>query len=196
MVPHSDDQFLKLLCLFCNWYWRYGICSIEMMNYKWNCDNPKWILIIDFGLPMFCPNKCYCLSCREFVNCVRCIRILSPQEVQQMSLDGDLGNNILPNQACSSSDGGNAWRARCDQNSGNPSNGSYDQFEWPNLPVHTCCAVLVQVGVTWLNGGRRKACIGRMLCRCVASLHPWEQMARWISSVFVHMCRFSHMEEK
>ena len=161
-----------------------------------NVNNPKWILIIDFGLPMFCPNKCYCLSCREFVNCVRCIRILSPQEVQQMSLDGDLGNNILPNQACSSSDGGNAWRARCDQNSGNPSNGSYDQFEWPNLPVHTCCAVLVQVGVTWLNGGRRKACIGRMLCRCVTSLHPWDQMAPWISSVFVHMCRFSHMEEK
>ncbi|KAH7527824.1 hypothetical protein FEM48_Zijuj05G0007500 [Ziziphus jujuba var. spinosa] len=45
----------------------------------------------------------------EFVNCVRSIRILSPQEVQQMSLDGDFGGNIvLPNQACSSSDGGNA----------------------------------------------------------------------------------------
>ncbi|KAK7314333.1 hypothetical protein VNO77_32853 [Canavalia gladiata] len=43
----------------------------------------------------------------EFVNCVRCIRILSPQEVQQMSLDGDFGNGGLPNQACSSSDGGN-----------------------------------------------------------------------------------------
>ncbi|KAA8535859.1 hypothetical protein F0562_030821 [Nyssa sinensis] len=43
----------------------------------------------------------------EFVNCVRCIKILSPQEVQQMSLDGDFGNSILPNQACSSSDGGN-----------------------------------------------------------------------------------------
>ncbi|KAL1813574.1 hypothetical protein ACET3Z_023639 [Daucus carota] len=43
----------------------------------------------------------------EFVNCVRCIKILSPQEVQQMSLDGDFGNNALPNQACSSSDGGN-----------------------------------------------------------------------------------------
>ncbi|KAM7480955.1 hypothetical protein LguiB_005538 [Lonicera macranthoides] len=42
----------------------------------------------------------------EFVNCVRCIKILSPQEVQQMSLDGDFGNNVLPNQACSSSDGG------------------------------------------------------------------------------------------
>ncbi|XP_073273548.1 auxin response factor 19-like [Primulina huaijiensis] len=39
----------------------------------------------------------------EFVNCVRCIKILSPQEVQQMSLDGDFGNNVL-NQACSSSD--------------------------------------------------------------------------------------------
>ncbi|KAJ3676831.1 hypothetical protein LUZ60_002555 [Juncus effusus] len=45
----------------------------------------------------------------EFVNCVRCIRILSPQEETQMSLEGDLGNNILSNQACSSSDGGNAW---------------------------------------------------------------------------------------
>lgn len=44
----------------------------------------------------------------EFVNCVRCIKILSPQEVQQMSLEGHFGNNVLPNQACSSSDGGNA----------------------------------------------------------------------------------------
>ncbi|KAL2321397.1 hypothetical protein Fmac_030366 [Flemingia macrophylla] len=43
----------------------------------------------------------------EFVKCVRCIKILSPQEVQQMSLDGDFGNGGLPNQACSSSDGGN-----------------------------------------------------------------------------------------
>ncbi|XP_027072185.1 auxin response factor 19-like isoform X1 [Coffea arabica] len=43
----------------------------------------------------------------EFVNCVRYIKILSPQEVQQMSLDGDFGNSVLPNQACSSSDGGN-----------------------------------------------------------------------------------------
>ncbi|NP_001234740.2 auxin response factor 19 [Solanum lycopersicum] len=42
----------------------------------------------------------------EFVNCVRCIKILSPQEVQQISLDGDFGNNVQ-NQACSSSDGGN-----------------------------------------------------------------------------------------
>ncbi|XP_062218177.1 auxin response factor 5-like isoform X2 [Phragmites australis] len=65
----------------------------------------------------------------EFMNCVRCIRILSPQEVQQMSLDGDLGNNVLSNQACSSSDGGNAWRPRCDQNPGNPSIGFFDQFE-------------------------------------------------------------------
>ncbi|PUZ74026.1 hypothetical protein GQ55_1G032500 [Panicum hallii var. hallii] len=65
----------------------------------------------------------------EFVNCVKCIRILSPQEVQQMSLEGDLGNNVLSNQACSSSDGGNAWRPHCDQNPSNPSIGLYDQFE-------------------------------------------------------------------
>uniref|UniRef100_A0A2P2M9X0 Auxin response factor n=1 Tax=Rhizophora mucronata TaxID=61149 RepID=A0A2P2M9X0_RHIMU len=44
----------------------------------------------------------------EFVNCIRCIKILSPQEVQQMSLDGGFGNAVLPNQACSSSDNGNA----------------------------------------------------------------------------------------
>ncbi|KAK8968293.1 Auxin response factor 19 [Platanthera guangdongensis] len=65
----------------------------------------------------------------EFVSCVRYIRILSPQEVQQMSLDGDLGNGILTNQTCSSSDGGNAWRGHCDQNSANPSTGSYNHLE-------------------------------------------------------------------
>ncbi|KAG0468390.1 hypothetical protein HPP92_017718 [Vanilla planifolia] len=32
---------------------------------------------------------------RELVNCVQYMRILSPQEVQQMSLDGDLGNGIF-----------------------------------------------------------------------------------------------------
>ncbi|CAL9175464.1 unnamed protein product [Musa hybrid cultivar] len=65
----------------------------------------------------------------EFVNCVRCIKILSPQEVQQMSIDVDLENNSLLNQACGSSDGGNAWRGHHDQNSGNLSAGSYDHFE-------------------------------------------------------------------
>ncbi|KAI7736122.1 hypothetical protein M8C21_000284 [Ambrosia artemisiifolia] len=41
----------------------------------------------------------------EFVSCVRCIKILSPQEVQQMSLDGDFGgNNVVQNPTCSSSD--------------------------------------------------------------------------------------------
>ncbi|KAK7318039.1 hypothetical protein RJT34_02736 [Clitoria ternatea] len=43
----------------------------------------------------------------EFVNCVRRFKILSPQEVQQMSLDGDFGNGGLPYPADSSSDGGN-----------------------------------------------------------------------------------------
>ncbi|KAE8705961.1 Auxin response factor 19 [Hibiscus syriacus] len=45
---------------------------------------------------------------REFVNCVRRIKILSPHEVQQMSVEGDFGNSVQPNQACSSSDNGNA----------------------------------------------------------------------------------------
>ncbi|KAK8595819.1 hypothetical protein V6N13_000506 [Hibiscus sabdariffa] len=44
----------------------------------------------------------------EFVNCVRSIKILSPQEVQQMSVEGDFGNSVLPNQTCSSSDNVNA----------------------------------------------------------------------------------------
>nr|XP_009403030.1 PREDICTED: auxin response factor 19-like isoform X1 [Musa acuminata subsp. malaccensis]XP_009403031.1 PREDICTED: auxin response factor 19-like isoform X1 [Musa acuminata subsp. malaccensis] len=60
----------------------------------------------------------------EFVNCVQCIKILSPQEVQQMSLTGDLANNILPKQACSSSEGGNGWMGQRDHNSG-----SYDHLE-------------------------------------------------------------------
>uniref|UniRef100_A0A7N0ZSH9 Auxin response factor n=1 Tax=Kalanchoe fedtschenkoi TaxID=63787 RepID=A0A7N0ZSH9_KALFE len=42
----------------------------------------------------------------EFVSCVRSIKILSPQEVQQMSLDGDVSNSVLLKQACSSSNGG------------------------------------------------------------------------------------------
>ncbi|KAE8712525.1 hypothetical protein F3Y22_tig00110247pilonHSYRG00042 [Hibiscus syriacus] len=37
----------------------------------------------------------------EFLSCVQSIKILSSTEVQQMSLDGDLGNNAVPNQACS-----------------------------------------------------------------------------------------------
>lgn len=47
-----------------------------------------------------------------------------------MSLDGEIaGNSGLPNQACSSSDGGNAWRGgQCDQNS-NPSAGSYGHID-------------------------------------------------------------------
>ncbi|XP_058113500.1 auxin response factor 19-like [Magnolia sinica] len=64
----------------------------------------------------------------EFVNCVRCIKILSPQEVQQMSLDGDLGKASLPNQTGSSSDSGDMWRTgggQCNPNT-NPSAAPYD----------------------------------------------------------------------
>ncbi|KAL4318795.1 hypothetical protein GQ457_18G001730 [Hibiscus cannabinus] len=50
----------------------------------------------------------------EFVSCVQSIKILSSIEVQQMSLDGDLGNVAVPNQACSEIDSGNAWRGHYD----------------------------------------------------------------------------------
>uniref|UniRef100_A0A2N9I0K1 Auxin response factor n=1 Tax=Fagus sylvatica TaxID=28930 RepID=A0A2N9I0K1_FAGSY len=46
----------------------------------------------------------------EFVSCVQSVKILSSAEVQQMSLDGDLGHVPVPNQACSGTDSGNAWR--------------------------------------------------------------------------------------
>uniref|UniRef100_A0A5B6ZXJ1 Auxin response factor n=1 Tax=Davidia involucrata TaxID=16924 RepID=A0A5B6ZXJ1_DAVIN len=53
----------------------------------------------------------------EFVSCVQSIKILSSVEVQQMSLDGDLGHTTVPNQACSGTDSGNAWRGNYDDNS-------------------------------------------------------------------------------
>lgn len=34
-----------------------------------------------------------------------------------MSLDGDLGNVTIPNQASSGADSGNAWRGQYDDNS-------------------------------------------------------------------------------
>lgn len=46
----------------------------------------------------------------EFVSCVKSIKILSCVEVQQMSLDGDLGGIPPQTQACSASDDANAWR--------------------------------------------------------------------------------------
>ncbi|PHU24865.1 Auxin response factor 19 [Capsicum chinense] len=53
----------------------------------------------------------------EFVSCVQSIKILSCAEVQQMSLDGDLGDVPIPNQASSGTDSGNAWRGHYDDNS-------------------------------------------------------------------------------
>uniref|UniRef100_A0A6N2M7R2 Auxin response factor n=1 Tax=Salix viminalis TaxID=40686 RepID=A0A6N2M7R2_SALVM len=47
----------------------------------------------------------------EFVSCVQNIKILSSAEVQQMSLDGDLGNVPAPNQACSGTNSGNINRS-------------------------------------------------------------------------------------
>ncbi|XP_008792838.3 LOW QUALITY PROTEIN: auxin response factor 16-like [Phoenix dactylifera] len=54
----------------------------------------------------------------EFVNCVQSIKILSAAEVQQMSLDGDLSNIPVQNQACSGSDNnGDLWRGQFDDTS-------------------------------------------------------------------------------
>ncbi|KAK5830001.1 auxin response factor 19-like isoform X1 [Gossypium arboreum] len=53
----------------------------------------------------------------EFVSCVQSIKILSSAEVQQMSLDGNLGNVSVPNQACSGTENGNAWRGHYDDTS-------------------------------------------------------------------------------
>ena len=54
---------------------------------------------------------------REFVSFVPSIKILSYSEVQQMSLDGDLGNMPVPNQASSWTDSGNPWKGQCEDNS-------------------------------------------------------------------------------
>ncbi|KAL9251466.1 Auxin response factor 19-like protein [Drosera capensis] len=53
----------------------------------------------------------------EFVSCVQSIKILSSAEVQQMSLDGDLSHAPVPNQACSGTESGNAWKGHYDDNS-------------------------------------------------------------------------------
>ena len=46
--------------------------------------------------------------CREFVSCVRCIRILSPSEVQQMSEEGMklLNSAMMQGINCPMSEGG------------------------------------------------------------------------------------------
>ncbi|GFP87264.1 auxin response factor 19 [Phtheirospermum japonicum] len=62
----------------------------------------------------------------EFVTCVQSIKILSSVEVQQMSLDGDLGQLPVQNQACSLTDSGNAWRTQYDNNN-NSANTSFNR---------------------------------------------------------------------
>ncbi|KAE8689150.1 Auxin response factor 16 [Hibiscus syriacus] len=58
----------------------------------------------------------------EFVICVQSIKLLSSAEVQQMSLNGDLGNVAVPNQAFSGTDNGNVWRGQYDDTSAVPFN--------------------------------------------------------------------------
>ncbi|KAG4959243.1 hypothetical protein JHK87_035876 [Glycine soja] len=78
----------------------------------------------------------------EFVSCVQSIKILSSAEVQQMSLDGDLGGNVpIPNQAYSGTDSGNAWRGQYEDNSAASFNsllGIVLEVDW----THNCILVL------------------------------------------------------
>lgn len=64
----------------------------------------------------------------EFVSCVRYIKILSPQEVLQMSQEGMeiINNTPMQLQNSSYSDDHNAWRDHCYQNSANPSSVSFN----------------------------------------------------------------------
>ncbi len=76
---------------------------------------------LQIGFPnssdLFVFNLLFLIVCREFVSCVQSIKILSSAEVQQMSLDGDLGSLPVPKQACSGTNSGNAWRGHYDDNS-------------------------------------------------------------------------------
>lgn len=51
------------------------------------------------------------------MSCVQSIKILSYSEVQQMSLDVDLGNMPDPNQISSETDSGNPWKWQYEDNS-------------------------------------------------------------------------------
>lgn len=64
----------------------------------------------------------------EFVSCVRYIKILSPQEVLQMSQEGIeiINNTPIQLQNSSYSDDHNAWRDHCYQSSANPSSVSFN----------------------------------------------------------------------
>ncbi|CAI9293141.1 unnamed protein product [Lactuca saligna] len=69
----------------------------------------------------------------EFVSCVQSIKILSYSEVQQMSLDGDLGNLRMPNQASSGTDSGNPWRGQFDDNSAGSFNRQQEKGKWKEV---------------------------------------------------------------
>ncbi|KAI4330448.1 hypothetical protein MLD38_028738 [Melastoma candidum] len=60
----------------------------------------------------------------EFVSCVQSIKILSAAEVQQISLDGNLGGSIpVADQTCSVTDSENEWRGQL----GNTSAASFNR---------------------------------------------------------------------
>lgn len=101
----------------------WWVCATEwLMNSKyqrwqWGAMQhlkPFWYFDWCLSLQLWCSYGWWLCICRDFVNCVRCIRILSPQEERQMRLASDYGDSFVGNQACSSSDGGRPWRVTGD----------------------------------------------------------------------------------
>lgn len=75
--------------IFFRWLRSFELC------FYWSC------LVVYISIWLFCRNLC---QCSEFVNNVWCIKILSPQEVQQMGKQGvDLLNSTPVRRLSSSS---------------------------------------------------------------------------------------------
>ena len=86
------SEFLAPLISLVTWNWFMVWKLLLISLFK------KWLNMVNLcrlmlsGLGYF----------REFVDWVHCIKILYPQEVQQMRLDGDIGNSLLQKEVCNS----------------------------------------------------------------------------------------------
>ncbi|KAL6348801.1 hypothetical protein AAG906_033457 [Vitis piasezkii] len=90
--PEENKQDRAYICLY--------IITLEQLNdvllqenaSSYDISSPLFDLV---ALTLLLTNSPSLWSSRESVNWVRCIKILYPQEVQQMSMDGDIGNRVL-----------------------------------------------------------------------------------------------------
>ncbi|KAL6310859.1 hypothetical protein AAG906_015524 [Vitis piasezkii] len=97
--PEENKQDRAYICLY--------IITLEQLNdvllqenaSSYDISSPLFDLV---ALTLLLTNSPSLWSSRESVNWVRCIKILYPQEVQQMSMDGDIGNRVLQKEVCNS----------------------------------------------------------------------------------------------